>query len=165
MCRFGSASSGASASLELDIGTSGPYYDMMGNITVYNRQDDCQDMLQCFGLELYSELDEFLEAQRFGGSNQSVYVLFFYRPPPPPRYAATCVSDDAISLASYFRLMLLRAASSCVLMVQTASVAVRPGQAWLPMLAPHLAPWQQSAVVMAVAEEFETHQADGCCSP
>ena len=85
MCRFGSASSGASASLELDIGTSGPYYDMMDNITVYNRQDDCQDMLQCFGLELYSEQNEFLEQQRFSGPNQKVYVLFFYRPPPPPR--------------------------------------------------------------------------------
>ncbi len=85
ICRFGSASSGASASLELDIGSSGPFYDMMGNITVYNRQDDCQDMLQCFGLELYSELNDFLEAQRFSGPNQKVYVLFFYRPPPPPR--------------------------------------------------------------------------------
>jgi hypothetical protein len=91
-CRFGSASSGASASLQLDIGTAGPYYEQLINATVYNRQDDCQDMLQCFGLELYSELDEFLEAQRFGGSNQSVYVLFFYMPPAPPRYVcSSCV--------------------------------------------------------------------------
>ncbi len=57
----------------------------MGNITVYNRQDACEDMLQCFGLELYNELDQFLEAQRFSGPSQKVYVLFFYKPPPPPR--------------------------------------------------------------------------------
>ena len=46
-----------------------------------NRQDGCQDMLQCFGLELYSELGAFLEAQRFSGPNQTVYVLYFYPPP------------------------------------------------------------------------------------
>jgi hypothetical protein len=46
-----------------------------------HRQDACQDMLQCFGLELYSELGVFLEAQRFGGGSKSVYVLFYYPPP------------------------------------------------------------------------------------
>ena len=34
---FGSASSGASASLELDVGSNGPYYDEVANISVYNR--------------------------------------------------------------------------------------------------------------------------------
>ncbi len=135
---FGSGSSGASASLELDLGASnGPHYDSLANITVYNRwgesrakarvcgsflccgegscianvaaaatllgaasrphvrpnrpslakhamrrQDDCQDMLQCFGLEVYSELNALLEAQRFTNiGSQTVYALFFYRPP------------------------------------------------------------------------------------
>jgi hypothetical protein len=44
-------------------------------------------MLQCFGLELYSEQNAFLEAQHFSGPNQTVYVIFFYSPPPPPRCA------------------------------------------------------------------------------
>ena len=48
---------------------------------MHHRQDGCQDMLLCFGLELYSETDTFLEAQRFSGPNQTVYVLFFYQPP------------------------------------------------------------------------------------
>ncbi len=34
---FGSASSGSGASLELDVGSAGPYYDELANITVYNR--------------------------------------------------------------------------------------------------------------------------------
>jgi hypothetical protein len=45
------------------------------------RQDACQDMLKCFGLELHSEKDALLEAQRFSGPTQSVYVLNFYQPP------------------------------------------------------------------------------------
>jgi hypothetical protein len=94
--RFGSATSGATASLQLDIGTAGPYYEQLDNITVYNRQDGCQDMLQCFGLELYSELDQFLEAHRFDGGSKSVYVNFFYRPPPPPRYATAASCAHAL---------------------------------------------------------------------
>jgi hypothetical protein len=110
---FGSASSGASASLELDLGGNGPYYEDLANVSVYNRwvlaersqccvatlaavedcaahwrwtlalcrQDSCQDMLACFGLELYSEQNALLEAQRFDGPNKTVYVLFFYMPP------------------------------------------------------------------------------------
>jgi hypothetical protein len=38
-------------------------------------------MLQCFGLSLYSEQNSFLEAQRFSGPSQTLYVLYFYRPP------------------------------------------------------------------------------------
>jgi hypothetical protein len=63
---------------------------------VYNRQDGCQDMLQCFGLKLYSELDQFLEEHRFDGGSKSVYVIFFYRPPPPPRYATAASCAHAL---------------------------------------------------------------------
>ena len=150
---FGSATSGATATLELDVGSTGPYYDELANITVSHpcpgpppgsrpigsqpadprprllprrcsigggrscllyrtahnqqachaehlltsmaglpfppcRQDSCQDMLQCYGLDLYSEQNVFLEAQRFSGPNQTVYVLFFYTPPSPPRWGS-----------------------------------------------------------------------------
>jgi hypothetical protein len=37
-------------------------------------------MLKCFGLELVSEKGALLEAQRFSGPTQSVYVLNFYQP-------------------------------------------------------------------------------------
>jgi hypothetical protein len=34
---FGSGSSGSSASLQLDVGSAGPFYDELTNITVFNR--------------------------------------------------------------------------------------------------------------------------------
>jgi hypothetical protein len=37
------------------------------------RQDSCQDRLQCFGVQLYDELDRYLEEQRFSGPNSTVY--------------------------------------------------------------------------------------------
>ncbi len=84
---------------------------------MYNRQDDCQDMLQCFGLELYSEQNMFLEAQRFGGVNQSVYVIFFYRPPPPPRFATPAAVQDLVSILLLARSLagLLRTCGMCLL--------------------------------------------------
>jgi hypothetical protein len=37
------------------------------------RQDSCQDRLQCYGVQLYDELDRYLEEQRFSGPNSTVY--------------------------------------------------------------------------------------------
>lgn len=124
MCRFGSASSGPTASLQLDIGTAGPYYEQLSNITVYNRQDACQDMLQCYGLELYSEQDQFLEAHRFDGGSQRVYVVFFYQPPPPPRYAtAVCTHAGGLhdvvycSTARHFIATWAMSCAMCVMLL------------------------------------------------
>ena len=82
---FASSATGSSAELQLDVGSLGPYFDTLINITIYNRQDgSCQDRLQCFCVDLYSELDVFLETRCFGGADQSVYVIYFYLPPSPP---------------------------------------------------------------------------------
>ena len=37
------------------------------------RQDNCQDRLQCYGVQLYNELDQFLEEERFSGPNSTLY--------------------------------------------------------------------------------------------
>ena len=76
---FGSGSSGSISSLQLDIGTIGPYYEDLQNMTIHNRQDDCQDRLQCFGVQLFSEENVFLEEARFDGSTGTVHVVYFYR--------------------------------------------------------------------------------------
>ena len=39
----------------------------------FNRQDDCQDRLQCYSLQLVSELGVVLDTQPFSGPNASVY--------------------------------------------------------------------------------------------
>jgi hypothetical protein len=107
---------------------------MMGNITVYNRQDDCQDMLQCFGLELYSELNDFLEAQRFSGPSQKVYVLFFYKPPPPPRCVQVallccCAACAAVPLCRCAAVLLCSCAA--VLLYYSCATSATTNWAWL----------------------------------
>jgi hypothetical protein len=56
-------------------------------------------MLQCFGLELYSEMGALLESQRFNGPVLSVYVIFFYAPPcvplPAEQLAGSCSAAAA----------------------------------------------------------------------
>jgi hypothetical protein len=56
----------------------------------YNRQDDCQDRLQCFSLRLTSELGAVIDTYPFGGPVAAMYTFFFYQPPPPPSPPPTC---------------------------------------------------------------------------
>jgi hypothetical protein len=39
----------------------------------YGRQDDCQDRLQCYSLQLVSELGVVLDTRPFSGPNASMY--------------------------------------------------------------------------------------------
>jgi hypothetical protein len=44
------------------------------------RQDaQCQDRLQCFGFELYSEANVLLDSGRFDGTARALYVFYFYK--------------------------------------------------------------------------------------
>jgi hypothetical protein len=81
---FGSGSSDEYAWLHLDLGPSGPFYDQLKNITIWQRQGagNCMDMIKCYKVDLHSELNELLETKDFGGPAKAVYILDFFQPPP-----------------------------------------------------------------------------------
>jgi hypothetical protein len=95
-------------------------------------------MLQCFGLELLSEMGVLLEAQRFNGPSQSIYVIFFYSPPCAPLLAESLAGRGSCCSCRFPCWHLFGMAPACCRAAQ-------------PLLAPSLAnedtaqPGQQAA--------------------